>query len=137
MYLVLSLKLGATPTQTSSALVTNTPVSRSFSATFSEHTGQPTPLVFRVTVPTIAAPITRTTEMILSSVASSEPPQTVTPTLEASATAIAVDVAPLPMLTPPESQAVPVTEQTQTASPSLLVIEGQTAQSSGSEDAAA
>ena len=43
-------------------------------------------------------------------------------------------MAPLPMLTPPESQAVPVTEQTQTASLSLLAIEGQTAQSLGSED---
>ena len=34
--------------------------------------------------------------MLPSSVASSEPPQTVTPILEASATAIEVDVAPLP-----------------------------------------
>ena len=34
--------------------------------------------------------------MIPSSVASSEPPQTITPTLEASATAAEVDVAPLP-----------------------------------------
>ena len=41
--------------------------------------------------------------MIPSSVASSEPPQTVTPTLEASATAIAADVAPLPIVTPAES----------------------------------
>ena len=48
--------------------------------------------------------------MIPSSVASSEPPQTVTPTLEASATA--ADVAPLPIVTLPESQAMPVTEQT-------------------------
>ena len=38
--------------------------------------------------------------MISSSVASFEPPQTVTPTLEASATATAVDVAPLPIVTP-------------------------------------
>ena len=37
----------------------------------------------------------------------------------------------------PESQAVPVTEQTHTASPSLPAIEGQTTQSSGLEDAAA
>ena len=50
--------------------------------------------------------------MILSSVASSEPPQTVTPTLEASAIATEADVAPLPTVTPPESQAMPVTEQT-------------------------
>ena len=73
--------------------------------------------------------------MIPSSVASSEPPQTVTPTLEASATA--TDVAPLPTVTPAESQATPVTKQTQTASPSLPATEGQTAQSLGSEDAAA
>ena len=50
--------------------------------------------------------------MIPSSVASSDPPQIVTPTLEALATAIEVDVAPLPTVTPPESQATPVTEQT-------------------------
>jgi len=93
--------------------------------------------VFRVLVPTIAALVTGTTETILSSVASSEPPQTVTPTLEASATAIEVDVAPLPIVILLESQATPVTKQTQTASPSLLAIEGQTAQSSGSEDDAA
>ena len=41
--------------------------------------------------------------MILSSIASFEAPQTVTPTLEASATAIAADVAPLPIVTPAES----------------------------------
>ena len=41
--------------------------------------------------------------MIPSSVASSELPQTVTPTLEASATATEVDVAPLPTVTPLES----------------------------------
>ena len=64
--------------------------------------------------------------MIPSSVASFEPPQTVTPTLEASATAIEVDVAPLPTVTPLESQATPVTEQTLIASPSLLFTEGQT-----------
>ena len=41
--------------------------------------------------------------MIPSSIASSEPPQTVTPTLEASATVTTADVAPLPIVTPPES----------------------------------
>ena len=49
--------------------------------------------------------------MILLSVASSEPPQTVM--------AIEADVAPLPIVILLESQAAPVTEQTQTASPSL------------------
>ena len=48
--------------------------------------------------------------MIPSSVASSEPPQTVTPTLEALATA--ADVAPLPTVTPLKSKAAPVTEKT-------------------------
>ena len=35
---------GFTPTQSSSVLVTDTPVSRSLDATFSELTGHPTPL---------------------------------------------------------------------------------------------
>ena len=72
--------------------------------------------------------------MIPSSIASSKPPQTVTPTLEVSATATAAVVAPLPTVTPPESQAAPVTEQTPTSSPSLPATEGQIAQSLGSED---
>ena len=87
--------------------------------------------------------------MIPSSVASSEPPLTVTPTLEVSETATAVVVALLPLVTSSEPQgqattiasalphanpAIESTEQTQTASPQLLVIEGPTAQSSGSED---
>ena len=66
--------------------------------------------MFRVSIPTIDAPVTRTIEMILSSIASFEPPQTVTPTLEASATVI--DVAPLPLVAPTELQATPVTDQT-------------------------
>jgi hypothetical protein len=61
--------------------------------------------------------------MILSSVASSEPPQTVTPTLEVLVTVTAPVVAPLPIVSPLELQA----EQTQTASPPLPVTEGQTA----------
>ena len=73
------------------------------------------------------------------SVASSKPPQTVTPTLEASATATATaaDVAPLPIVTPAKLQSTLVTDLTQTGSPSLLATEGQTPQSSGSEDDAA
>ena len=73
-----------------------TSVSRSLGATFSELTGQPTPPELRIPIPTKVAPVARTTEMIPSSVTSSEPPQTVTPTLEALATATKVDVAPLP-----------------------------------------
>ena len=76
----------------------------------------------------MVAPITGTIEMILSSVASSE---------LVSTTATAVDVTPLPTVVLPESQAMPVPDQTHTTSPSLPAIEGQTAQSSGSEDDAA
>ena len=60
-------------------LVTDTPVSRSLGATFSELTGQPTPPELRVHVPTTVALVTRTTEMLPSSVASSEPPASVIP----------------------------------------------------------
>ena len=88
-------------------LVTDTPVSRSLGATFSELIGQPTPPELRVPILIIVAPITRTIETIPSSVASSEPVTSVV-----SVIATAVDVAPLPTVILPESQAVPVTEQT-------------------------
>ena len=94
-------------------LVTDTPVSQSLGATFSELTGQPTPLDLHVPVPSIVAPITRTTETLSSSVASSELPSIVIPI---------------------ESQAAPVPDPTQTALASLPAIEGQTAQSLGSDD---
>jgi hypothetical protein len=54
-------------------------------ATFSELTGQPTPLEFRVFASTTAALVTGTTETIPSSIASTEPPLIVTTTLEATA----------------------------------------------------
>jgi len=79
-------------------LVTDTLVSRSLGATFSELIGQPTPPELRVPVPTIVAPITGTTEMIPSSVALSEPVTSVV-----SAIATAADVAPLPIVILPES----------------------------------
>ena len=82
-------------------LVTDTPISRSLGATFSELIGQPTPSEFRACAPTTATPVTWTTETIPSSVALSEPPLTVTPTLEVSATA-AVE-ATLPTVTPSKS----------------------------------
>ena len=66
--------MGFTLTQSSSVLVTDTPVSRSLGATFSELTGQPTPPELRVPIPSTVAPVTGTTEMVPSSVASSEPP---------------------------------------------------------------
>ena len=91
----------------------DTSVSRSLGATFSELTGQPTPPYLHVSGPSIVAPITRTTETLPSSVASLEPPALVIPT---------------------ESQDALVLDPTQTASASLPAIEGQTAQSSGSDD---
>ena len=60
-------------------LVTDTPVSRSLGTTFSELTGQPTPPELRVPTPSTVAPITGTTEMLPSYVASSEPPASVIP----------------------------------------------------------
>ena len=96
--------MGFTPTQSTSVLVTDTPVSRSLGATFSELIGQPTPPKLRVLAPTIAALVIGTTETILSSVASSELPLTVTPTLEVLAIAIAVVVAPLLIVTASEPQ---------------------------------
>ena len=107
------LHIGFTPAQSSSVLVTDTLVSRSLGATFSELTGQPTPPELHVPVPTIVAPVTGTIETLPSSVASLEPAATVIPV---------------------ESQAAPVPEQTQTALASLPATEGQTTQSSGSED---
>ena len=83
--------MGFTPPQSSSMLVTDTPVSRSLGATFSELTGQPTPLELRVLIPTTVAPVTGTTETLPSSVASSEP---------------------LTIVIPPESQATLVPKQT-------------------------
>ena len=122
--------------------MTDIPVSRSLGATFSELTGQPTPLDFRVLAPTTAAPVIGTTKAIASFVASFEPPLTITPTLEvlATATATVVVLAPLPIVTPSKPQADPATEsteQTQTVSPPLLVTKDPTAQSLGSEDDAA
>ena len=68
-----------------------TPVSRSLGASFSELIGQPIPPELHVLGPYTVAPITKTTEMLPSSVALSEPPAIVIPT---------------------ESQAAPVLEQT-------------------------
>ena len=73
------LHTGFTPTQTSSLLVPDTPVSRSLGATFSELTGQPTPPDLHVPGPSTVAPITGTIEMFPSLVASSEPPASVIP----------------------------------------------------------
>ena len=71
--------IGFTLDQSSSVLVTDTPVSRSLSATFSKLTGQPTPLELHVPIPTTVAPVTGTIEMLPSSVASLELPASVVP----------------------------------------------------------
>ena len=105
--------MGFTPAETLSLLVPDTSVSRSLGVTFSELIGQPTPPYLHVTGPSTAAPITATTEMLPSSVASSEPAASV-------------------ILAQPT--AAPIPDPTQTASASLLAIEGQIAQSSGSDD---
>ena len=104
--------MGFTPAGTSSLLVLETSVYRSLGASFSELTGMPTPPYLHVPGPSVVAPITRTTETLPSSVASSEPT----------------------IVIPSKSQAALVPAQTQTASASLLAIEGQTAQSSRSDD---
>ena len=106
-------QMGFTPAQTSSLLVPETIVFRSLGASFSELTGQPTPPDLHVPGPSTVAPITGTIETLPSSIASSEPPASVIPT---------------------QSMAAPVLDLTQTASASLLAIECQTAQSSGSDD---
>ena len=61
----------------------------------------------------MVAPITATTEMLPSSVASSKPAA---------------------LVIPAQPTAAPVPDPTQTASASLLATEGQIAQSSGSDD---
>ena len=60
-------------------LVTDTLVSRSLGATFSELIGQPTPPELQVPAPTTVALVTGTTKMLPSSVASSESPASVIP----------------------------------------------------------
>jgi len=106
-------RTGFTLVETSSLLVPETSVSRSLGASFSELTGHPTPPDLHVPVPTTIAPVTGMTETLPSSVASLEPAALVVPT---------------------QPSAAPVPDPTQTASASLPTLEGQTAQSSGSDD---
>ena len=105
--------MGFTPTETSSLLVLETTVSRSLGASFSELTGHPTPPDLHVPVPTNIAPVIGTIETLPSSVASSEPAASVIPA---------------------QPTAAPVPDLTQIATPSLPATEGQTAQSSRSDD---
>ena len=78
-------------------------MSRRLGASFSELIGQPTPPYLHVPGPSIVAPITGTTKTLPSSVASSEPAAPVIPA---------------------QSTAAPIIDPTQTASASLLAIEG-------------
>ena len=73
------LQTGFTLAQTSSLLEPDTSVSRSLGVSFSELTGQPTPPYQHAPGPSMAAPITATTETLPSSVASSEPATSVIP----------------------------------------------------------
>jgi hypothetical protein len=70
-------------------LVTDTPISQSLGATFSELTEHATPLEFWAFAPTTVALVTGMTETLLSSIALLEPPLIVTTTLEATATVLA------------------------------------------------
>ena len=90
----------------------DTSVSRSLEASFSELTGMPTPPHMHAAGPSTAAHVAMTTQRLPSSVASSDP---------------TTDI-------PAASQAAPTPAQTQTASAMLLAIEGQSVQSSGSDD---
>ena len=81
----------------------DTSVSRSLGASFSELTGMPTPPHMHTAGPSIAAPVTMTTQRLPSSIASLDP---------------TTDV-------PIASQAAPTLAQTQTASETLPVTEGQ------------
>ena len=102
---------GFTPDQSPLLFVPDTSVSRSLGASFSELTGMPTPPHMHAAGPSTAAPVAVTTQRLPSSVASSYP----------------TDV-------PAASQAAPAPAQTQTASATLPAIEGQSVQSSGSDD---
>ena len=90
----------------------DTSVSRSLGASFSELTGMPTPPHMHTAGPSTAAPIIVTTQRLPSSIASSDP---------------TTDV-------PAASQAAPALALTQTALETLPAIEGQSVQSSGSDD---
>ena len=90
----------------------DTSVSRSLGASFSELTGMPTPPHMHALGPSTAASIVVTIQRLPSSVASSDP---------------TTDI-------PAASQAAPALAQTQTTSVTLLATEGQSVQSSGSDD---
>ena len=86
-------------------------MSRSLGASFSKLTGMPTPYL-HVPGPSTVAPVTGITETLPSSMASSEPT----------------------IVLPAQSTAAPVPDLTQTTIAPITATEGQTAQSSGSDD---
>ena len=98
-----------------SVLVTDTLVSRSLAATFSEITGHPTPPELQVPITTSSALVTRTTKTLPCSVASSEPPRIVTETV----------VAPLPtaIASEPQGQATTLASTSQLANLVTKTIE--------------
>ena len=106
------LQTGFTPEESPSLFVPDTSVSRSLGASFSELIGMPTPPHMHAPGPSTAAPVAMTTQRLPSSVASSDP---------------TTDI-------PAASQAAPALAQTQTTSVTLLATEGQSVQSSGSDD---
>ena len=87
-------------------------MSRSLGASFIELTWMPTPPYLHVLGPSTVAPVTGTTETLPSLVASSEPT----------------------IVLPAQSTAALVPDPTQTATAPITTIEGQTAQSFGSDD---
>ena len=90
----------------------DTSVSRSLGASISELTGMPTPPHMYAPGPSTIASIAVTTQRLPSSIASSDPTTNI----------------------PAASQAAPALAQTQTASETLPATEGQSVQSSGSND---
>ena len=104
--------MGFSPEQSPSLFVPDTSVSRSLGASFSELTGMPTPPHMHTTGPSTAAPVTVTTQRLPSSISSSDP---------------TIDILAA-------SQVAPAPAQTQTISATLPTTEGQSVQSSGSDD---
>jgi hypothetical protein len=135
--------MGFTPSiQLRAHLLTGTPFSMDLSASYSELTGQPTPSQTTVLTTTemsaseTVAPLvtgTRTTEIVPSSIASTDPPMI--GTLQAQVTETASLVATTSSAPAPELQLVdPHTEQIQTASLPRVPTEGQHDSSESEED---
>lgn len=127
---------GFTPTtQTESLLVTGTTDYQRMSASYSELTGQPTPLALPGSGIPPTAPATGTTETFLSSIASCEP---VLPTTTSAAPATeAVTVTASASASVLANPVTELAQQTQTTSPRPTQLEGQADQSSSDSEALA